>query len=68
MSRTRFNKNGTVSILGLTKDEYNAITTVIYASQQCFSEQEENGEYYSNDDFLCTLSQEEKEALDKLSI
>lgn len=46
MSKTKFNKNGTVSILGLTKDEYNAITTVIYASQQCFPEQEENGEYY----------------------
>lgn len=59
MSRTRFNKNGTVSILGLTKDEYNAITTVIYASQQCFPEQEENGEYYSNDDFY-VLSRKKK--------
>lgn len=68
MSRTRFNKNGTVSILGLTKDEYNAMTQVIYASQQCFPEQEENGEYYSNEDFVCTLSQQEKKALDNLNI
>lgn len=41
MSKTKFNKNGTVSILGLTKDEYNAITTVIYASQQCFPDKRE---------------------------
>lgn len=68
MSRTRFNKNGTVSILGLTKDEYNAMTQVIYASQQCFPEREENGEYYSNEDFVCILSQQEKEALNNLSI
>mgnify|MGYP000025335348 FL=1 len=68
MSRTRFNKNGTVSILGLTKDEYNALRSVMYSSRRCFDEPDEDQGYYSNDDFVCLLSKEEKEALDNLEI
>lgn len=64
MSKTHFNKNGTVSILGLTKDEYNALRSVMYSSKRCFDEPDED----HNDDFVCLLSKEEKEALDNLEI
>lgn len=68
MSRTKFNKSGTVSILGLTKDEYNALRSVMYSSKRCFDEPDEDQGYYSNDDFVCLLLKEEKEALDNLEI
>lgn len=68
MSKTHFNKNNTVSIIGLTRDEYNAICSVVYQSKQCFDEPDEDGGYYSNNDFVCLLCKEEKEALDKLDI
>lgn len=68
MSKTKFNKNGTVSILSLTEDEYNALRSVIYSSKRYFDEPDKDQGYYSNDDFVCLLSKEEKEALDNLEI
>lgn len=63
MSKTKFNKNGTVSILSLTEDEYNALRSVIYSSKRCFDEPDEDQGYYSNDDFVCLLSKEEKRSI-----
>lgn len=68
MSKTHFNKNNTVSIIGLTKDEYNALRSIVYSSKRCFDEPDEDEGYYSNDDFVCLLSKEEKQALDNLDI
>lgn len=65
MSRTKFNQNGTVSIIGLSREQYNAIDSIIKSAQRCFIEPEESGEYYSNEDFVCTLSPQEKAAMDK---
>lgn len=68
MSKTRFNKDNTVSIIRLTRDEYNALRSVMYSSKRCFDEPDEDQGYYSNDDFVCLLLKEEKEALDNLEI
>jgi hypothetical protein len=68
MSKTHFNKNNTVSIIGLTRDEYNALCSVMYSSKKCFNEPDEDEGYYSDDDFVCLLSKEEKQALDNLEI
>nr|DAL63060.1 MAG TPA_asm: hypothetical protein [Caudoviricetes sp.] len=68
MSKTHFNKNNTVSIIGLTKDEYNALRSIVYSSKRCFDEPDEDEGYYSNDDFVCLLLKEEKQALDNLDI
>jgi len=65
MSRTKFNKNETVSIIGLSIEQYNAISSIVFSAKRCFEEPEENGEYYSNDDFVCSLSPQEKAAMDK---
>lgn len=46
MSKTHFNKNNTVSILGLTKDEYNALRSVMYSSKRCFDEPDEDQGYF----------------------
>lgn len=63
--KIRFNKNGTVSICGMTMAQYNAINEIIKSSERCFDEKED-GEYRSNDDFVCTLSEKEKEAMDEI--
>ena len=33
------------------------------ADGRCFDEQDEDGNYYSNDDFVCSLDGDEREAL-----
>lgn len=63
--KTKINKNGTVSVYGMTMAQYNAINNILLSSEGCFDE-EENGEYKSNDDFVCTLTEEEKEAMDEI--
>lgn len=63
--QVKFNKNGTVSILQMPKAMYSAIQNIIMSSERTFEWQEELQEWWSNSDFLCTLSPEEKEAMDK---
>lgn len=66
MSRTRFNKNGTVSITGISLDLYYGIQKIVSAAESAFVDpKEDDGEYHSNNDFVCSLSQEEKDALEK---
>jgi len=61
------NKKG-FNLTGLTLDEINAILIVVFtANDRCFGEddKQKNGDYYSNDDFVCTLSTKQRRALDK---
>lgn len=64
MSITRFNKNGTVSIIGLTRIQYNAIMAILFAAESAFEYEKGLDEYRSNEDFRCTLTPEEKESMD----
>ncbi len=64
--KVRLNKNESVSILGLTKDQYFAIRNIVMAANNAFDEPEDNGDYYSNEDFVCVLKRNEIEALDKI--
>ena len=55
-----------VKLSGLTINEICAIMNVVStANDRCFKEcdQQANGDYYSNDDFVCTLDKEQREAL-----
>lgn len=57
-------KAGTYTISELTESQFNAMHTVLQAADdRCFDEQDADGSYYSNDDFVCTLDAEEREAL-----
>ncbi|GAB0481650.1 hypothetical protein KML24007_03960 [Alistipes indistinctus] len=60
-------KAGTYTITGITKNQYNALRTILTTDDdRCFDEANEDGDYYSNDDFVCTLTKEEREALRQL--
>ena len=61
----KYNKNGTVSILQMPKAMFYAILSVLDSAERTFEWDEEEGEWCSNSDFLCSLSSEEKEELDK---
>ena len=63
--KSKYNKNGTVSILQMPKQLYYAIQSIMASSRNAFEWNGEEGEWWSNTDFLCSLSPEEKEALDK---
>lgn len=62
--KTNLTKAGTYTITGITKNQYNAIRIILTtADDRCFDEHNEDGSYYSGDDFVCTLDQGEREAL-----
>lgn len=63
--RTRFNKNGTVTISQMPKELYWAVLSIVASSERTFEWNEDEQEWCSNSDFLCSLSKEEKESLDK---
>ena len=67
MMRTKFNKNGTVSILQLPMAAYDAICNVLMSSEQTFEREESAGQYWANSDFVCALEKEEKEAMDEIN-
>ncbi len=59
--------SGVYSINQLTGTEFNVILGIVRtADQRCFHEQNEDGTWYSNDDFVLSLSDEERAALAKL--
>lgn len=63
-------KSGT-KLSGLTVDEITAIVTVLStANDRCFEEtdQQTNGDYYSNDDFVCTLDSKQRKALNSFCV
>ena len=64
--RTRFNKNGTVTITGMSYELYSAIQDIVLSAESCFEYQDDECEYQSNDDFVCTLTREGIEELNKI--
>ena len=57
----------TCTISGLTPTETDAILAIVdTADRKCFREQEESGEWYSNDDFILSLTNEQRKALTKV--
>lgn len=57
-------KTGTYMIEGITATQYRALAAVLTTvNERCFDEQDEDGNYYSNDDFVCSLDGDEREAL-----
>ena len=62
----KYNKDGTVSISRMPKNVYYAIRSVLSSAERTFEWDDEEEEWSSNSDFLCSLSVEEKEALDKI--
>lgn len=55
------------TITGITATPYHTIQYILHiANDRCFGEQDEDGLYYSNDDFVCCLDQREREALMKI--
>lgn len=60
----RRTKTGTYTITAITATQYRAFAAVLTAAdERCFDEQAEDGNYYSNDDFVCSLDGDEREAL-----
>lgn len=59
-----YTQAGTYTITGITMTQYNALRSVLQSADDCcFEVQNEDGSYYSNDDFVCMLDAEEREAL-----
>lgn len=63
----KYNKDGTVSISRMPKNVYYAIKSVLSSAERTFEWDEQEEEWSSNSDFLCSLSAEEKESLDKIN-
>jgi hypothetical protein len=67
MKLTRDKKQGTFAINDLTSTEADVMLAIAdTANRRCFREQEENGEWYSNDDFILRLTDEQRQALAKI--
>jgi len=59
--------NKTCTISGLTSTEVDVILGIVdTANRRCFREQEDRGEWYSNDDFVLSLTDEQRQALSKI--
>lgn len=61
------NKSGKVTLSGLTATETDVILAVVdTANRRCFHQPEPSGEWYSNDDFILSLTDEQRQALAKI--
>ena len=59
--------NKTCTISGLTSTEVDVILGIVdTANRRCFREQEDSGEWYINDDFVLSLTDEQRQALSKI--
>jgi hypothetical protein len=57
----------TCTISGLTPTEVDVILAIVdTADRRCFRKQEDSGEWHSNDDFILSLTDEQREALAKV--
>lgn len=66
--KVNITKTGTYTITGLTRKQYHTMNFILrVVNDRCFGEPDEDGKYYSNDDFVCCLEKEEREALRKVS-
>ena len=64
--KVNITKAGTYSITGLTRTDYRIEYILRIANDRCFGEQDEDGNYYSNDDCVCSLDEKEREALRRI--
>ncbi len=61
------NKNRTATISGLTETEFYVLTGIAdTADRRCFHERDDDGEWYSNEDFVLRLTDEQRKALAKI--
>lgn len=61
------NKSGKVTLSRLTATEIDVILAVVdTANRRCFHQPEPSGEWYSNDDFILSLTDEQRQALAKI--
>jgi len=59
--------NNTFSVSELTEHELDVIFAVVYtANKRCFNVQDESGKWLSNDDFILSLDNTQREALKNL--
>ncbi len=55
------------TLTGISSTQFVAALRVLNtANDRCFNEPETTGEYHSNEDFVCTLTGEQREALTSL--
>jgi hypothetical protein len=65
--KVTINKNGEYAVTGLTQDEYAVMYKILeIADSDCFTVRDKDGSYYSNENFCCGLTPEEREALKEL--
>lgn len=66
--KLKINKTNTnCTISGRTPTEADVLLAIAdTANKRCFREQEDNGEWYSNDDFILLLTDEQRKALAKI--
>jgi hypothetical protein len=61
------NQNRTATISGLTETEFYLITGIVdVADRRCFPERDEDGNWYSNEDFVLLLTDDQRRALSKI--
>ena len=67
MKLTVDKKQGTFSISGLTPIEVDVILAVTdTANKRCFNVQDDDEKWYSNDDFILSMTDEQRKALAKV--
>ena len=65
--KVNITKAGTYSITGLTRTDYRTIGYILrIANDRYFGEQDEDGNYYSKDDFVCSLDEKVRKALRRI--
>lgn len=57
-------KDGTFTLSEISQTQFDVLFQILNtANDRCFNEQEESGDWYSNDDFVVSLTDEERQAL-----
>ena len=64
--KVRFKDGGKVSIIDMPMVLFDAIQKLMWGAEYSFDFDEDFNEYLANDNFICTLAEEEKEALDEI--
>ena len=67
MKLTTDKKQETFAISGLTSTEMDIIMAIVdTANRRCFKVQDDSGKWYSNDDFILSLTDKQRKALAKV--
>ena len=62
--KVNIRKNGKYTITDVSNVEMDVLSIIIFtADSRCFRELNDEGEYDSNDDFVCRLTKSERRAL-----